>query len=88
MHKLKRYLLWSIVLTLASLLFFSTWQLRYNLVENIRLLEGETHYVNFRLPFVYIQGDRSDILKLNGDDLPWQPGAYPPLTWKPGVWES
>ncbi|MGB4563370.1 MAG: SpoIVB peptidase, partial [Dethiobacteria bacterium] len=50
--------------------FFSTGQLRYNLVENIRLLEGETPYVNFRLPFVYIQGDRSDILKLNGDDLP------------------
>lgn len=73
----KHFIFWAAFFVLA-LLVLSTWQIQSNLADNIRLLEGETYYVNPKLPFVYIRGDQEGIILLNGSPLPQKAIHVPP----------
>jgi stage IV sporulation protein B len=62
--------------TFLSVVFFALvyyLQLFSILSPNIRILEGEHHYVNFKFPFVYVRGDdNGEIIALNGKPTPPQ----------------
>ncbi|MEW5784899.1 MAG: SpoIVB peptidase [Bacillota bacterium] len=66
---IKQILFWT-GLCLLILILTVTWQLQANKINDLRIMEGETHYVNFKLPFVYVRGDRNDIILFNGEQLP------------------
>jgi len=62
----------------AGIIVFSYTFLYFNLNRDIRILEGQSHYVNITLPFVYVRAevvceDKKDILKINGNPEP-EPG--------------
>lgn len=46
-----------------------TVQFQRTVSENVRLFKGESHYVNLRLPFVYLRSDRDDVVLFNGETL-------------------
>ncbi len=47
----------------------TTWQLRANNIEHIRMYQGGSYYVNLRVPFLYVRGDRDDVVLFNGNPL-------------------
>ena len=47
----------------------ATWQLRVNTAEHVRIYQGGSYYVNLRLPFLYVRGDRDDVVLFNGNPL-------------------
>ncbi len=55
------FMISTVLLTLLSL-----WQMQLQSADQVRILKGESHYVNMRLPFLYVRGDRNDIILLNG----------------------
>jgi len=59
-----------ILLLLGLLLFVATafpWRIWVNLQANLRILEGEQHYVNIASPLtVDVRGDKDGIISLNG----------------------
>ncbi|NLC52154.1 MAG: SpoIVB peptidase [Firmicutes bacterium] len=69
MQKIKQkkvLLLWLSVI-LLGIVFISTWHLRMILVENIRINEGDLHYVNLKSPFsLHVRADKEGIINLNG----------------------
>lgn len=67
--KLLRHILFWLFCAIIAMGIFTTWQLKLNTVENIRLLEGQSHAVNLRLPFLYVRGDRDDVILFNGGRL-------------------
>lgn len=69
-QRLIKHIFFWFSLATAVLLFFSYCEMRLSTDNEIRILKGETHYVNFSLPFVYIKGDRDGIIKFNGDEIP------------------
>jgi len=58
-----------ILSVIIALTLFSLWQLQTPSDGQLRILEGQSHYVNIRLPFIYVRGDRNDIVLLNGSLL-------------------
>lgn len=74
-HRIRRFrkaVLWS---TLAIVIFTSILflQLILSVSRDIRILEGDSHYVNLRIPFVYVRGDDDgEIIILNGNPTPLQ----------------
>ena len=50
---------------MALIILIIAWQVQVNVVERINILEGQSHYVNFMLPFVYVRSDRNDIVLFN-----------------------
>ncbi len=79
MHKAwtRHFIFWAIFLLLA-LSVLTNWQLQVNLVDQIRLFEGEEYYVNLRLPFVYVRGDRDGVILMNGTPLTQTACPAPP----------
>ncbi len=61
-----RHLVFWFLFTTVLLGVFTTWQLQLNAVDNIRILEGNSHKVNLKLPFLYVRGDRDDVILFNG----------------------
>ena len=45
------------------------WQAQILSTDQVRIYKGESYYVNMRLPFLYVKGDRDDIILLNGCQL-------------------
>ncbi|MFY9114806.1 MAG: SpoIVB peptidase [Dethiobacteria bacterium] len=69
-HILRKAAFWS-VLIIIFLGFIYYLQLFSILSPDIRILEGDHHYVNLRFPFVYVRGDDSgEIIALNGKPAP------------------
>lgn len=62
---IRRIILFFVIST-ALLTLLSLWQLQLYSADQIRILKGESHYVNLRFPFIYVKGDRDDIILLNG----------------------
>lgn len=67
------------ILMVTAIIFFSFLYLRFNVATNIRLLEGQSHYVNLNLPFVYVRADfedekgkrkKEEVLIINGSTVP------------------
>ncbi len=60
-----------ILFLLAALLWMAltTLQLQANTFDNIRIYQGGSYYVNLRLPFLYVRGDRDDVVLFNGSPL-------------------
>jgi stage IV sporulation protein B len=67
--KLAKHLLFWFIFSLVLFGVFTTWQLQLNAVDNIRILEGGSHSVNLKLPFLYVRGDRDDVILFNGAAL-------------------
>lgn len=62
----------------ALIILIIAWQVQVNVVERINILEGQSHYVNFRLPFVYVRADRNDIVLFNGEQPPVEASRVSP----------
>jgi stage IV sporulation protein B len=61
-----RHLLIFILLCTALLIILPLWQIQLYSADQIRILKGESYYVNLNLPFLYVRGDRDDVILLNG----------------------
>lgn len=46
------------------------WQLQIKTFKNVSIYLGQSHYVNLQIPFLYVRGDRQDVLLFNGTPLP------------------
>lgn len=73
----RHFFFWAIFVILA-LAVMTNWQLQVNLVDQIRLLEGEEYYVNLRLPFIYVRGDRDGVILVNDNPLSQTASPVPP----------
>ena len=69
--KLKRfkYLLFFFLIVTLFWMAMTSWQLQANTIENIRIYQGGSYYVNLRIPFLYVRGDRDDVVLFNGNPL-------------------
>ena len=69
--KLKRfkYLLFFFLIVTLFWMALTSWQLQANTIENIRIYQGGSYYVNLRIPFLYVRGDRDDVILFNGNPL-------------------
>jgi stage IV sporulation protein B len=63
---------------IISFALFSLWQVQLYSGGQVRIHKGQSHYVNLRLPFLYVRGDREDIILLNGSHLPRQSSRVNP----------
>lgn len=68
-RSLLKHLFFWFFLTVMLFALFTSIQLRLIATDNVRLFVGESHYVNMRLPFIYVRGDRDDIILFNGGTL-------------------
>lgn len=68
LKQLKHLLLFILIISLFGMAL-AGWQFRTNAVENIRIYQGSSHYVNLRIPFLYVRGDRDDVILFNGNPL-------------------
>lgn len=71
---LAKHIIFWIAFMIILLGIFTTWQFQLSAIENIRILEGHSHSVNLRLPFLYVRGDRDDIILFNGRKLSLESG--------------
>lgn len=56
------------IMVLSTIIFL---QIFLALSANIRILEGESHYVNLRIPFIYVKGDDAgETIIMNGEPAP------------------
>ena len=65
-----RYLLLLILIVTLLWTALTGWRLQANTIENIRIYQGGSYYVNLRVPFLYVRGDRDDVVLFNGSPLP------------------
>jgi stage IV sporulation protein B len=65
-----KYLLLFFLAVTVFWMALTGWQLQANTIENIRIYQGESHYVNLQIPFLYVRGDRHDVILFNGNPLP------------------
>lgn len=59
--------------TLAIIFFlflFGTFYIANSLSDNLRIIEGESYYVNHRFPFMYVRGSNDTVIILNGKPAP------------------
>ena len=71
--KLKRHYKYIIFFFIAAIVLWTGlagWQLQVKTFKNISIHLGESHYVNLRLPFLYVRGEGPDVLLFNGTPLP------------------
>lgn len=64
----KHFIFW-LAFLLILIMVFTTWQLQSEFLDNIKIVEGESYYVNIFLPFIYARANRNDIILLNGNPL-------------------
>lgn len=65
-----RKLLFTTLFTLMLCVSTFPWRIWIDLKQDLRLLEGEEHYVNLASPFsVHIRGDKEGILVINGQPV-------------------
>lgn len=65
-----KYIILAIIAVLFIWMGLTDWQLQANTLENIRIYQGQSHYVNLQIPFLYVRGDRRDVVFFNGNPLP------------------
>ncbi len=79
--RILRYLSIFFIIFFCLLTFVSLWQAQMFSVDQVRIYKGESYYVNMRLPFLYVKGDRDDIILLNGSQLsPELSRVHPPYS--------
>ena len=65
-----KYIILLLIVVFIFWMGLSDWQLQSNTLENIRIYQGQSHYVNLQIPFLYVRGDRRDVVLFNGSPLP------------------
>ncbi len=69
LNRLKYILLILLVAAIVGM-GLTGWQLQVKRFKNISIYLGQSHYVNLQIPFLYVRGDRQDLLLFNGTPLP------------------
>lgn len=64
-----KYVIYIILILALFWTALAGWQLKSNMVENIKIYPGGLYYVNLRIPFLYVRGDCDDIILFNGNPL-------------------
>ena len=65
-----RHLFFLMIVAAIIMTCYSLWEIRIFSAEPVRIHKGDLHYVNIRLPFLYVRGSGDDIILLNGALLP------------------
>lgn len=71
-----RWLKYTLLLLLAVAMIWmglTGWRLQAGTIRNIRIYRGESHLMDLQIPFLYVRGDRQDVILFNGSPLP--PGS-------------